>query len=117
MSSDHFIFVGFERTGQVDTLIDRCEERDKVYLSDPAYLEMIQVEGRPLIGKRIKDGAAVDRIEDTARSVVSLLTRVSSDWPFGPDAALVLAVEDNGKDALLIDNENEENFDYSALVD
>ena len=117
MSSDHFIFVGFERTGQVDTLLDACEERDRVYLDDPTYLECVAVDGRRFWGKRVKDGAAIDRIEDTARSVVSLLSRVNTRWTLGPNAALVLAVEDRGDEASAVDTSEEDAFDYAELVD
>lgn len=116
MSSDHFIFVGFERTEQVDTLLDACEEKDIIYLEDPMYLESIVVNGTRFVGKRIKDGAAIDRIEDTARSVVSLLGRINRRWSLKPDAALIMAVEENG-DASPSETAEEENFDYSELVD
>jgi hypothetical protein len=116
MSSDQFIFVGFERTGQVDTLLSACEERDLIYLADPMYLESIHVNGKRYVGKRIKDSAAIDRIEDTARSVVSLLGRVNAKWSLKPDSALVMAVEDDGVPPSDEDSD-EEGFDYSDLVD
>ena len=118
MSSDHFIFVGFERTGQVDALLDACEERDRVYLDDPTYLESIRVEDRSFVGKRIKDGAALDRIEDTARSVVSLLARVNPRWSMRPDNALILALEDDGvPGGQLPSDSDDDGFDYAELVD
>ena len=115
MSSDHFIFVGFERTGQVDTLLDACEERDRVYLDDPTHLESLSVDGRLFVGKRVKDSAALDRIEDTARSVVSLLTRVNARWTLGSRAALVIAVEDKGDDIPVTGDGDA--FDYAELMD
>jgi hypothetical protein len=117
MSSDHFIFVGFERTGQVDTMLSACEERDLIYLDDPMYLESIQVDGKKFVGKRIKDSAAIDRIEDTARSVVSLLGRINARWSLKPAAALVMAVDDDGAPVSEEDSEEEEGFDYSDLVE
>ncbi len=117
MSSDHFIFVGFERTSQVENLLSACEERDLLYLEDPMYLESIQVNGKRFVGKRIKDSAALDRIEDTARSVVSLLGRVNSKWSQKPDAALVIAVEDDGVKTEDDAAEDDDEFDYADLVD
>jgi hypothetical protein len=117
MSSDHFIFVGFERTEPVEALLEACDERDRVYLDDPTYLENLQVAGRRFLGKRIKDGAAIDRIEDTARSVVSLLTRVNGDWSHGAAAATVLALEDNGEAASDTNETENEAFNYADLVD
>ena len=117
MSSDHFIFVGFERSGPLNTLIDGCEERDRIYLEDPMYLDNLLIDGRRFVGKRIKDGAAVDRIEDTARSVVSLLLRVSAKCSLTPDAALVLAVEDDGRTPSIPTNGEEDAFDYADLVE
>ena len=121
MNSQHLIFVGFELTSQVVRLFKGCADRDRVYLDDPAYLETITIENRRYVGKRIKDGAALDRIEDTARSVVSLLTRVNSEWDKGSDAALVMAVTEEGEDggAIADDEETDESegFDYSGLVD
>ena len=117
MSSDHFIFVGFERTEQVKGLLDACEERDRVYLDDPTYLENLSVDDRQFVGKRIKDGAALDRIEDTARSVVSLLARVNPKWTKRPDAALILALEDDGVEGAEPANGDDDGFDYAELVD
>lgn len=117
MSSDHFIFVGFERTEPVNTLMEACAERDRVYMDDISYLECIRVDDRHFIGKRIKDGAALDRIEDTARSVVSLLSRVNPKWALLPDAALILALEDDGIEDTVVAESDDEGFDYADLVD
>ncbi len=120
MSSDRFIFVGFERTAQVDSLLEVCEERDRAYLNDPEYLESIRTEGCSFIGKRIKDGAAMDRIEDTARSVVSLLTRINHNWSLKANSATIIALEDSeqSNDPSFLNEDNlDDDFDYSELVD
>lgn len=121
MNSNHLIFVGFELTDRVIRLFEACFDRDRVYLEDPAYLETISVEDKRYVGKRIKDGAALDRIEDTARSVVSLLTRVNPEWREDADAALVIALAENiGGDSVVVEEANtdvSEAYDYSGLVD
>ena len=115
MGAEQLIFVGFELTEKVSVLIDACADRDRVYLDDPTFLESVTIDGKPYLGKRVKDGIAIDRIEDTARSVVSLLTRVNDEWSSGADKALVLAVEEGGPSA---ESQNELGaFDYSELVD
>jgi hypothetical protein len=115
MSSEQLIFVGFELTREVSILIEACADRDRPYLEDPAFLETVIIDGKQYLGKRVKEGVAIDRIEDTARSVVSLLSRLNSDWSIGPENALVLAVEER-PDA----DESQggfKGFDYSELVD
>ncbi len=121
MNSTPLIFVGFELTEQVEKHLSDCAQQDKVYFEDPTYLEQIIVDDRRFIGKRAKDGIAVDRLEDVARSVVSLLSRVSKNWRQAADEALVIAVEET---ASLPENINdtgdlppEDTFDYSKLVD
>ena len=114
MGSEHLIFVGFELTEAVNTLLEACADRDRAYLEDPAFLETVSIDDRRYVGKRVRDGVAIDRIEDTARSVVSLLTRVNEKWSGSAADALVLAVEDST-------DQNKKNeisgFDYSGLVD
>jgi hypothetical protein len=121
MNSTPLIFVGFELTEQVEKHLSDCAQQDKVYLEDPTYLEQIIVDDCKFIGKRAKDGIAVDRLEDVARSVVSLLSRVSKNWRRVAGEALVIAVEET---ASLPENLNdngdltpEDAFDYSKLVD
>lgn len=114
MNSEQLIFVGFELTREVSGLIGACADRDKVYLDDPAFLETVSIDGRQYLGKRVKDGIAIDRIEDTARSVVSLLMRVNNEWSHSPRQALVLAVaEGNSQPESQGDLGG---FDYSELV-
>ena len=120
MNTDHLIFVGFELTEKVTGLLEECSERDHIYLEDPSYLEMVSIDEKRFVGKRVKDGAAIDRIEDTARSVVSLLTRVNPKWAHDASIALVMAV-DAGSSAAKAALEDEEDasarFDYLGLVD
>ena len=89
MEETHLIFVGFELTEKVKELFSDCSDRDRVYLEDPVYLETISLQETEYIGKRIKDGSAIDRIEDTARSVVSLLRRITPRWEMKPMDATV----------------------------
>ena len=114
MNSEQLIFVGFEVTRKVSDLIEACEDRDKVYLDDPTFLETVAIDGRQYLGKRVKDGVAIDRIEDTARSVVSLLMRVNREWSLNPSQALVLAVEEG--DSPQESQGDLGGFDYSELV-
>jgi hypothetical protein len=121
MNSTPLIFVGFELTEQVEKHLSACAQQDKVYLEDPTYLEQVIVDDRKFIGKRVKDGIAVDRLEDVARSVVSLLSRVSKDWRQAADEALVIAVEETvSPPENISDNgglNTKDDFDYSELVD
>jgi hypothetical protein len=94
MPSQQFIFVGFEVTGEMSAAFDNCPERDRAYLDDPAYLEIARIDGRKYVGKRIDSGAARDRLEDTARSVVSLLARVCGGMRLDPVEAALIASEE-----------------------
>jgi hypothetical protein len=121
MNSTPVIFVGFELTEQVDKLLTDCAQQDKIYLDDPNYLEMVTVDGRKFIGKRAKDGIAVDRLEDVARSVVSLLTRVSKRWRQKAGDALIVAAEETASFPENINDKGDlsagDDFDYSNLVE
>lgn len=120
MEETHLIFVGFELTDKVKKLFDDCTDRDRVYLEDPLYLETISLKETEYIGKRIKDGSAIDRIEDTARSVVSLLHRITPRWEMDPADAMVLAIQDGGETADSTDadeTDGTDGYDYLSLVD
>ncbi len=118
MNTDHLIFVGFELTEKVKTLFEACADRDRIYLEDPSFLEMVSIDDKRYVGKRVKDGTAIDRIEDTARSVVSLLTRVNAEWKSGAGEALVIAVEEGEEPEKTSEEEDASaRFDYLGLVD
>jgi hypothetical protein len=120
MNSEHFIFVGFELTEKVNGLLEACSERDRIYLKDPAYLEVVSIDNKRFVGKRVKGGMAIDRIEDAARSVVSLLVRVNPNWEYNSSQALVIAVEEGSESPKSLSEEDEEasaRFDYLGLVD
>jgi hypothetical protein len=94
MPAEQFIFVGFEVTDGIAAGFEACEERDKVFLSDPTYLEVVEIDDRRYVGKRIASGAARDRLEDTARSVVSLLSRIDDSFSLNPTDATLIAAEE-----------------------
>ncbi len=121
MTPQQLIFVGFELTEEIQESFSDCSERDRVYLEDPSYLESITIGERKYIGKRAKTGIAIDRLEDMARNVVSLLARVSNNWTQKANNALVIAVEEYEQEPDAIpdhdDKAQEDSFDYSELVD
>lgn len=94
MSAEQLIFVGFELGDDLQACLESCRERDKVFFEDPTYLEVVDVEDRRLIGKRIDTGAAQDRLEDAARSVVSLLARICPTVEIKTSDAALVALED-----------------------
>ena len=120
MDSEHAIFVGFSLTDQIDALLEQCAERDRIYLEDPTYLEKIVIDGKTYVGKKIKNGAALDRIEDTARSVVSLLMRVNQQLKAPAERATVIAIgagTENGEFVASDGSDDPNGFDYTGLVD
>ncbi|MCP4676272.1 MAG: hypothetical protein GY854_12330 [Deltaproteobacteria bacterium] len=121
MDSKQHIFVGFELTEAVSEQFVDCDSRDRVYLDDPTFLETIVIDGRKYIGKRVNDAIATDRLEDVARSVTSLMSRVSKSWNTSSSDALIFAVEESeptGTEVLSEEeSEQSKSFDYSGLVD
>ena len=109
MPSSHFLFVGFEVSDDVQKRLDECAQRDKVFLEDPTFLQRLTIGNSQYIGKKAENGLSLDRIEDTARSVVSLLSRIDSSWVSKSGKALVVPVENSGP------AENG-SFEYSELV-
>ena len=93
MAAEQIIFVGFEVTDEIAAAMEECREADRVFFEDPTYLEIAEIEDRKLIGKRLGTGIAGDRLEDTARSVVSLLSRISPGIEIRPDRAELIAGE------------------------
>jgi hypothetical protein len=77
MAKAPVIFVGFEIDEQIDQALAGCREMDRVFIEDPAYLEQALVDGRRYVGKSLGDNASLDRIDDVARNVASLLGRIS----------------------------------------
>jgi hypothetical protein len=121
METDQLIFVGFEISGEVRDLFVDCLSRDRIYIEDSAYLETVEIDGREYIGTRAQGGIAVDRLEDMARNVVSLMARVCAGWSLGPDEALIIAFEDSGEEKSGVlsadESEKKDDFDYGMLVD
>ena len=93
MAAEQLIFVGFEVSEEIAAALDACREADRAFFEDPTYLEIAEIEERRYIGKRLKSGSAGDRLEDTARSVVSLLSRIDPELRLSPGAALLVAGE------------------------
>ena len=117
MDTKKLIFVGFELTAEMQEQFANCESRDRAYLEDSAYLETVEIDGVSYVGKKADSSIAIDRIEDIARSVVSLLSRVSDEWSFGPDQAMVLATEEEETVPTSEEKQDPPSFDYSGLVD
>ncbi len=119
--SKRLIFVGFKLTDEVSDGFVESSSRDRVYLEDPTYLETVTIDGNKYVGKRAQNGIAIDRLEDIARSVVSLMARVSESWTTRADQVLVIAVEEDEPTAQAIvpkdEAEQGDAFDYSGLVD
>ncbi len=93
MSSPQFIFVGFVLDDKLREGTSACKDSDKVFLTDSVYLETLNVNGDEIIGKRIESGAPQDRLDDTARSVASLLTRVFPDFDGRANPVNIFAIE------------------------
>ncbi|MCP4602115.1 MAG: hypothetical protein GY847_16630 [Proteobacteria bacterium] len=121
MNAKKLIFVGFELTDELSEQFVECSDRDKVYLDDPTYLEKIVIDDRKYIGKRAPDNIAIDRLEDIARSVVSLMARVSKNWTTGSNEALVIAADEDESNGKVVSPTEEpgraDGFDYTELVD
>jgi len=94
MTENRFIFVGFYLDEDLRTNLENCKERNRVFLEDPIYLEKVRVGDDIYIGKRMKDSTALDRVEDTSKSVVSILSRLHSGWELKYSSATVLALEE-----------------------
>jgi len=94
MPSAQFIFVGFELDASLTDRIAACGESDRVFMENPTYLETLSVGDRRYVGKRIEVGAPRDRLEDTVRSVISLLTRLVPGFSVDPGDARLIAVEE-----------------------
>ncbi len=113
------IFVGFAVTDSMRSDFEQCPKKNKIYIEDSSYLEFVTISGTEYIGKRVQSGIAQDRLEDVARSVVSLLARVNEDSSLSADQALLLAAEEEEKPPPKSPSESSEgdDFDYLGLVD
>jgi len=94
MPAEQTIFVGVTLDGEVRASMDSCKESDRVFFEDPTYLEIVDLEDGEYIGKRLGNSVAPDRLEDTARSVVSILNRICGDDKFNPTLIDILAIEE-----------------------
>jgi len=74
--------------------MESCKESDRVFFEDSTYLEIIGLENGEYIGKRQGKSVAPDRLEDTARSVVSILNRICGSDRFKPSLIEILAIEE-----------------------
>ena len=94
MPSEQFIFIGFALDAALIERIAACGESDRVFMENPTYLETLGIGDSRYVGKRIEAGASSDRIEDTVRSVISLLTRIIPGFSVAPGDARLIAVEE-----------------------
>jgi hypothetical protein len=94
MSSEQFIFIGFPLEDSLAERFATCGDSVRVFFEDPTYLETVRVDGRGFVGKRIEVGAAGDRLEDTVRSVISMIARIAPGFELEPGDARLLALEE-----------------------
>jgi len=94
MPAEQFIFVGFELDAALVERIAACGESDRVFMENPTYLETLAVGDHRYVGKRIEVGAPSDRLEDTIRSVISLLVRLIPGFTADPGDARLVAIEE-----------------------
>lgn len=116
MTTEQFIFVGFKLTDERKKQLVDIDHRDRVYLEDPNYLETITIDGQEYVGKRTSGGIAIDRLDDIARNVVSLLNRVSLEWDTPARKALIIACEPDDSKGVA-EGSDTSGFDYSGLMD
>jgi hypothetical protein len=94
MPAEQFIFVGFELDAALTERIGACGESDRVFMENPTYLETLDVGDHRYVGKRIEVGVPADRLDDTVRSVISLLARLIPGFSIDPGDARLIAVEE-----------------------
>ncbi len=94
MPSEQTIFVGITLDDEVRASMDSCQESDRLFFEDPTYLEIIDLENGGYIGKRLGNSVAPDRLEDTARSVASILNRICRDDRFNPTLIEIFVIEE-----------------------
>ena len=113
------IFVGFAVTDARRESFANCSKKNLIYLENSDYLEFVTIDGCEYVGKNVKSAIASDRLEDTARSVVSLLSRVSEDWREQANQALLIAADDKEPEPKPAPppEKAEDDFDYLNLVD
>lgn len=93
------IFVGFEIDESIERALAGCREADRVFIEEPTYLQQAVIDGRRYIGKPLRDNAALDHIEDAARNVASLLTRVAPELRLEGRNIRLIAGEGDGERA------------------
>jgi hypothetical protein len=94
MPAEQFIFVGFELDAALAARLAECGESDRVFMENVTYLETVEAAGLKYLGKRVEVGSPADRLEDTARSVISLLARIIPGFTAQPANARLVAVEE-----------------------
>jgi len=94
MPSEQFIFIGFPLEAALAERFAACGEGSRAFLTDPLYLEVLKLGDRDYVGKRVEVGLAGDRLEDTVRSVVSLIARLAPGFEIEPGDARLLALEE-----------------------
>ena len=116
MTTEHIIFVGFQLTDESKEQLVDSGHRDRIYLEDPSYLETVVIDGHEYVGKRTTGGIAIDRLDDIARNVVSLMRRVSQKWDTPSRKALIIACEPD-ESTPAADGGDTAGFDYTGLMD
>ena len=95
MASTKFFFLGFEVDADLRSRLEACDASDRGFLEDPEFLEQIEVDQTPFMGRRLPaDSVSLSNIEDAARNVVSLVARVAPGWRKSTASAVLCALEE-----------------------
>ncbi|MCU0664459.1 MAG: hypothetical protein MUC50_19285 [Myxococcota bacterium] len=121
MPIDQLIFVGYEINEAMRAQFDAVPPKHRAYLEDPSFLETVVIGETRYIGKRAEASCPLDRLEDAARNVVSLLNRLAPGMGYKVADTLILAVEapapTGGEAADDVQNSDGPGFEYADLVD
>lgn len=101
-----FFFLGFVVDNSLRLQLDDCDDSDKGFLDGPGYLERLTIDGTPYVGRRLEGEAlSLSNVEDSARNVASLISRVAPQWNGSAMKATITALEeDTTHQDVIIDN-------------
>lgn len=95
MPATKFFFLGFPIDDRLEEGLAQCKPSDKTFLENPKYLEQLSIEGERYVGRRMEDVISAVEVDDAARNVRSLISRLVSGWTTPLSAASLLAVEED----------------------
>jgi len=86
-------FIGIKITDRLQQQLDDCHSINERYFdgSEPQSLQIVTIDGEQILGRTVKQGAAIDSLEDVGQNIRSILLKICPKYNIGDSKIKVYA--------------------------